>query len=306
MPDVWACSVIVPQNVKDKPGVTREPPKKRTRAQEARAMKSGADVEAEIKSKAGKVFLDMFGGSGRVSTAMSSEHKRPAINLEIKEGYDLTQGPVQVSIIRCIRDQKVHGFHLAPPCSTFSRARRGRRCPKAGGGWPRALRCKEHPWGMQMAMSLKEQMHLKAGNSCLQASLRALRAGRAKRLPRGLEQPRSSLMWEIPELKEEMADAIVVQADMCGFGARWRKPTQVALWDIADPVAARKFLHKRCRSKRAQKGQPMLCGHTKLPHEILSGVHDPKAKHRPRSNFKTKAAQEYPMGFAKELAQALA
>ncbi|CAJ1342370.1 unnamed protein product, partial [Effrenium voratum] len=155
MPDVWACSVIVPQNVKDKPGVTREPPKKRTRAQEARAMKSGADVEAEIKSKAGKVFLDMFGGSGRVSTAMSSEHKRPAINLEIKEGYDLTQGPVQVSIIRCIRDQKVHGFHLAPPCSTFSRARRGRRCPKAGGGWPRALRCKEHPWGMQMAMSLK-------------------------------------------------------------------------------------------------------------------------------------------------------
>ena len=84
-----------------------------------------------------------------------------------------------------------------------------------------------------------------------------------------------------------MADAIVVQADMCGFGARWRKPTQVALWDIAGP-------------------EPMLCGHTKLPHEILSGVHDPKAKHRPRSNFKTKAAQEYPMGFAKELAQALA
>ena len=41
-----------------------------------------------------------------------------------------------------------HAIFLAPPCNTFSPARRGRRRGRGRGGWPRALRSKQYVWGL--------------------------------------------------------------------------------------------------------------------------------------------------------------
>lgn len=109
-----------------------------------------------------------------------------------------------------------------------------------------------------------------------------------------------------------------ITLDMCQYGTPWKKPTKVVFWDLADPIQASKALGKKCCQKQAgdkskrkskkgdkkgkkgtkQKKEKRPCSRTKKPHEILVGVEG--------KGFKTKAAQEYPIAFAQEVARALA
>lgn len=124
-----------------------------------------AAVKAEIDEKSGKVYLDLFGGCGRVGECMSSSEGIPGVNLELNLGYDLTCPRVIDVVKDAITCGKVAAFFCGPPCSTFSRSRRGKRKAGSSKGWPRALRSKDHPAGLpvsQITFTDKETWHILA------------------------------------------------------------------------------------------------------------------------------------------------
>lgn len=106
-------------------------------------------AEIEEKTEEGRqVFMDLFGGCGRISEYMRSNEGMPAINLEILDGYDLTNPGIIQTIKTAIQEGRVGSFFCGPPCSTFSRSRRGKRRPGSKKGWPRALRSSTYPRGL--------------------------------------------------------------------------------------------------------------------------------------------------------------
>lgn len=102
--------------------------------------------------------------------------------------------------------------HFAPPCTTFSQARRP------------ALRTRAHPAGLptlatQHATQVHQANRLVAVTASVCLSLAALG------VPFCIQTPQTSLFWHMPSIRRllECEDVCTFRADMCQFGAPWRK-----------------------------------------------------------------------------------
>lgn len=122
--------------------------------------KMAADFDEEMGRQSKSVFLDLFGGTGRVGkAAMLQQPSLGSLKLDINCGWDLTDADLVRSIIHAVRQGHVRALMLAPPCNTWSRARRGRRKSKSNRGWPLAVRNNANIWGLPAAdLSLKARM----------------------------------------------------------------------------------------------------------------------------------------------------
>ena len=163
-------------------------------------------------------FVEIFGGSGRVSEAMSSLGYvvAPVLDLTNSKAYDISQTEMMRWIFHMLDSEAFRSLLLAPPCTTFSPAAfpavRSYKVPK---GWDR-----KHPKVLQ-------------GNLTAFRSLIIFKYARKKRRPIGLEQSRRSKMAWLPEWRSELehgAEEAVIAS--CQFGSIHQKEFRLLLHDI--------------------------------------------------------------------------
>ena len=232
----------------------------------------------------GEYLADFFAGCGRVSAAARRMgFTSREWELCRGEGHDLTRASVLKSIHRDISSKKIVAAMLATPCTSFSVAR----------DRTRVIRTAVQPWGVDMTgASENDVKSLISGNATCWATIKILRALNAQRIPWIMENPHSSRIWHIPELRREFARAKAhfVTTDFCQWGTAWRKRTLLVCGNIdACDVAG---LNRMC------SGNKGICSRSQRKHHMLTG-----------SNEKgipwTRVAQPYPAGLARQLASSL-
>lgn len=230
---------------------------------------------ARRASHARQVFLELFSGSGGVSRALAQNGPHAAIDVDIRQGVDLTHPSVKGLIRGWMRSRVVRGLWLGFPCTTWSNARRP------------ALRSRKELWG-RPGLAAPQQLQVALGNATLRAALSLMREGIAAGIPVVAENPESSLAWQVPFFARAAKNNAVQQVtmDFCAFGAAWRKSTR--LWSAHCDLQT---LAKRCG------GAPGWC-HTGKRHIRLSG-------RGPDGRLRTKIAEPYPQMFARQAAAAL-
>lgn len=97
-------------------------------------------------------------------------------------------------------------------------------------------------------------------------------------VPYTLENPRGSMVWELPVLQrfQQRYSSKVVHFDFCQYGERWQKPTTLFYNHIGFHS-----LEKCCNSNKG------ICSRTHCPHIRLAGADD-------QGVFLTLRAQPYP------------
>ena len=233
-------------------------------------------------------MLDIFGRSGHVARSFR-RRGRAAVVIDIAKHscLDVLDPIVQQTVLGWLRSGKVLAVFLAPFCGSWSRARRG---PIDYSGPPPPLRTHGHVMG-RPGLSPADQLRVQQGNASLRFSIRVMRECLKQNIPVGLENPRTSWMWQAPAMARllRLRGVRTVVVDQCQWGSRWLKPTTLvfACTHGIDSIERR---CKRCG---------LCCSATGKPHIVLSGV-DPISK-----KFWTALAQEYHPQFASDIAKLL-
>ena len=224
------------------------------------------------------IFLELFGGSGRVAAsaqAMGCAALSLDINASPLEDH-LTRGFAN-RILGWIASGVVAGVWLGTPCSTWTRALRS------------PLRSEQHPDGLP-DLSAEQSSKLRVGNESFWFTLHIIRACLRNSVGVMIENPQTSLMWSHPRFQRllNMEGSTSVICHMCQFGAPWKKATRVQAWGVGELWE----LAKKC------SGPQGLCSRTARPHIELSG-------RAPGGRHWTAIAAAYPVPFARAAAAIL-
>ena len=187
---------------------------------------------------------------------------------------------------------------MSPPCESWSTARRGRRGPGKPKGFPAPVRSHQQLWGLSNLIEADKRL-CENGNGTARMCLKVLEWCNQHRIPAALENPMSSLIFLLPELKklfQEHGQTHEVIVDMCSFGTEYLKPTRVWMFNVKQPK-----LSVFCRCRFVRQGGVRVCSFSGRPHTQLSGVN----KSASAKAFMTKEAQMYPEGFAQLFVQLL-
>ena len=181
-----------------------------------------------------------------------------------------------------IKSRVFWGIHLGVPCTTFSRARRGR---------PPPLRNNSHLYGLAN-LSLFEQTKVRQANVMMQFSFHVFQLCKRLGIPCTIENPTTSMLWLVPEAVQAISEpqAAFEKCEFCMFGKPWRKSTKF----LGINIGLAELSCYRCIHKPAG-----LCRRTMRPHVVLTGK-DPSAPHQ----FRTHTAQAYPRKLCQVLARA--
>jgi hypothetical protein len=119
-------------------------------------MKSAEELATLIRGAAAGgllIFLELFSGVGNVARS-ASNLGFSSIALDMKEGWDITSPCILAVLLAAISCRLVAAVSLAPPCASWSRARRGK---PNGKGYPRKLRSKKEIMGLlSLTMTAKD------------------------------------------------------------------------------------------------------------------------------------------------------
>ena len=250
-------------------------------------------LKAELRRELGRccrrrkqVFLDLFGGTAGVTAAIR-KLGYGCICFELTRGqqYDLTCRAVLKLVKGWISSGVVIGASVATPCSTFSRARRGKPAVPDSG---RIVRSRSHPWGI-LSLSPKERIAVDLGNATARASIQIIKNLTLHGLPVILENPINSQLFYVLQNLMRRKDCTCISTDQCQFGARWRKRTRLCCWNIHDPAS----LARLCTGKKG------LCSRSLQHHIVLTGS-------SPSGVPWSRLAQTYTPPFARAIANALA
>lgn len=186
---------------------------------------------------------------------------------------------------------------MAPPCESWSTARRGRRGPGRLKGFPAPVRSREQLWGFSNLLEADKRL-CENGNGTASMCFKVVELCNQYRIPCALENPRGSLMFLLPELnklfQKEHGQTHEIICDMCSFGTEYLKPTRVWLFNVKQPK-----LPVPCRCRFVRQGGKRVCSFSGRRHTQLSGVS------KSASAFMTRKAQTYPVGFAQLAVQLL-
>lgn len=84
-------------------------------------------LRAHLTSNTLPVFLEVFAGSSRVTRALQEAgHAAVAVDIQRGEEHDCTDPGVLQTIEALVTEGHMKGVFLAPPCSSWSAARRGK------------------------------------------------------------------------------------------------------------------------------------------------------------------------------------
>ena len=225
-----------------------------------------------MRNKKHLFALEIFAGTARVSQALAQiGHTMYPLDICIFPSHNVLDPHVEGKILSWISSGRVWLVWLGMPCTTFSCAR------KNDGKGPGPLRDSEHLWGLA-GLPARDRHKLCEGNALFYFTLRVLQTCAALNIPFVLENPLSSMVWELPPMRRFMHDYDVgiCDLDYCQFGELWKKPTRLAY----------KFIKLDSLSRRCS-GIHGICNRSQQPHERLTGVNA-------NNVFKTLVAQPYP------------
>ena len=230
-----------------------------------------------------RFVLEIFAGSARVTQTLREKglHAYP-IDTCLFPSHNVLHPQVAHNICHLLQSQRVMLVWLGMPCTTFSRARR------FDGLGPGPLRDISNLWGLP-GLSRQDQRKLTDGNALFWFTLRILKLCAALSIPFVLENPLTSMVWELPPLQQfiQRTNAKYCDLDFCQYGEKWKKPTRLLYHGIDLSI-----LSKRCVSNNN------ICSRTNRPHLPLKG--------RDHSGtFWTLRAQPYPFALADAFAQQL-
>ena len=201
--------------------------------------------------------LELFAGTARISQCLC-DLGIPTFPVDIClfAEHDLLNPKLEYKILHWVATGRLICIWLGMPCTSFSRAR------KHDGIGPPPLRDDWNVWGIAN-IPRHDRVKVHVGNQLFYFTLRILRACDRHHTPFVLENPRSSLVWELPPLKNFIvqSDAILVYLDFCQFGEQWRKPTTL-LCKYFNPSA----LSRTCTPSHGR------CSRSHHAHIPLAGV----------------------------------
>ena len=232
----------------------------------------------------GKVYIEIFSGAARVASRWRALGL-PVITIDVTDSVleDVTIPEVRRLLRSWISAKMVAAVWSAPPCATFSSARRGLQGHRGG-----PVRSRDHVWGLPNCQPDAQQDVL-VSNRVTRGAFDILKHAISQKVPCAIENPTTSLMWFCPPLRllSSHAGGRRHVSDHCQFGSAWRKRTTVLSW-----FASEDYLQSRCRSKRG------VCSRTGNLHVYLQGSDS-------TGRTRTSVAQPYPPSWAAEAANML-
>ena len=135
-------------------------------------------------------MADVFSGYGGFGEEVRSECQCETLFVDNARNprHDL----MDPSFVEVVCQAILHGLfflvHMAPPCSSFSRARRP--AIRAAGRWIRGL----------PSLSPQQVRRVREGNALAQAAISMCFACLAADVGFSLENPKTSLLWDLPEM----------------------------------------------------------------------------------------------------------
>jgi hypothetical protein len=151
------------------------------------------------------------------------------LQCDVRDGveFDLLRGAAQQLILGWISSGCIAGVWAAPPCKSWTIARRG----PCGSSWApvRSSECLEglpNLHATDLAKVLEGNATAKFLSSVVAASLHA-------GISIAIENPLASYLWSWGPLQTYLgAESFVSHVvDFCQFGARWRKRTRIWTWN---------------------------------------------------------------------------
>lgn len=230
----------------------------------------------------GRYVADLFAGSGGVSRAIRNMGFS-AREWELPKGddHDLTKPAVVFKLQEDIRHKKIIAVMMAPPCSSFSRAR----------DRTKVIRSPQFPFGVP-GLSEQDAAKVNLGNACFATCVKLIRLLNKYDIPWILENPHSSKCWYLPSLQRlsKMPNVYYCVTYFCCHGTKWRKRTRLMVGNIQEQDAMR--LNRLCTGSRG------ICGRANAPHHQLTGS-------GPGGIPWTRIAQPYPKPLCRDLAHVL-
>ena len=176
------------------------------------------------KTQKTPVFLELFAGEGML-TKVVGQYAATCVPQDIYDGgdnyvggkMDLLIPENQKRLRTMVRKQEVRWLHCAPPCKTFSRARRSDRWGSA-----KILRSTEQPMGFDMW-----DRQVTEANTIAKFTARLCRTQLRAGGWFSVENPETSILWDTPCMKalRALPEVSLRCGDQCKLGASWRKPT---------------------------------------------------------------------------------
>lgn len=200
--------------------------------------------------------LEIFSGTSRIAAALQKEHITAfPIDIDLFPSHNVLDPKIAETICHWISSRRVRLIWLGMPCTTFSRARRN------DGVGPLPLRDSLNIWGIS-GLRPHDVRKLHEGNKLFLFTMRILRLCEDLGIPYVLENPLTSMAWEMPPLLKfhETYQPSFCDLDFCCYGEIWKKPTRL-MYNHIDISS----LSLRCQ------GSFHRCSNTKRPHLALTG-----------------------------------
>ena len=219
-----------------------------------------------------KFAIEIFSGSGRVSQALC-DIGIPTFPFDIClfPSHNVLDSQIHYFFRNLIASHRVLLIWLGMPCTTFSRARRN------DGRGPGPLRDSENVWGLA-GLRPHDRHKLNEGNALFNFTLDIARLCYKYGIPLVIENPLTSIAWEVPSMQQfiQRPGVHICDLDFCQFGERWKKPTRLVYFALD-----LKLLCKTCQ------GSHHKCSQSKRPHIALIGRDS-------SGTWWTRRAQPYP------------
>lgn len=229
-----------------------------------------------MKTSKSGVFLEVFSGSGRMSSAwrMLFKAQHAAFELDISHSpeCDLLLRRVRQLVRGWVRSRLILAIWIATPCHSLSRARN-----RPNG--PPPLRTRQYPLGLP-GLSPNDQLKVERGNTLATFSFSLFLLARSLNVPVVIENPSTSWLWQLPGALNVLRihNTHILDFDFCAFATPWRKRTRLLYCHVnLDSV-------QPC--KCSGRG---LCSFTGRPHQVLEGKNGDGI-------FWTHIAEPYPKG----------
>ena len=207
-------------------------------------------------ASAAAVFLELFAGEAKLTHAVREAGCQAETPLEKRSTVgsqaqvDFTSPEVFGEINKRARQQLYKWIHAAPPCSTFSRARRTDKW----GSVP-ILRSDKFPMGLPGI----EHPKLTEANKIVRMLTRLVRTQHRAGQGWSIENPATSLIWQTTHFRQLSAlpGVKLVVFDQCCHGSKYKKPT-----GLLTNMQCFEKLAKRCPGHPSHPIHPPLVGKT--------------------------------------------
>ena len=233
-------------------------------------------------------FCELFAGAAGLSAAVRRVGKvaRPLSSLtpdyQHRTGFNLLNLSDFQKLLKEIKQGRIRWLHAAPPCKTFSRARRNDCFAKA-----RTLRTPAEPAGVRILGRIP--MHVQEANVLATRTAKLCKAQMRANGFFSVENPECSFVWDLPCFKQiaSCRGCRLYCGDQCCFGGLYKK---ASAWLSNAPWL--KLLELRCPGPPVHPRHAPLKGFVTNPDGSRSWL--------------TEWAAEYPEGLCNEVAKAFA